>query len=190
MASVLKLNRNAATLLAVYDPVGAGVNSAQNVDSWNCQALTVCGFRQWVEHYQSGLSEWLEKWEIERLRKEKESREAALAAAREAANETNEATTEEVPESVFIMPDSLKQQEQNKLTSEKDVKVTKKKSSSSRKALKSGSVKSSRSSSKTKLKAKGSRSSSRNSDRGKKRPSQPDVTKPAEEEAEPEGSVQ
>ena len=37
MASVLKLNRNAATLLAVYDPVGTGVNAAQNVDSWNCQ---------------------------------------------------------------------------------------------------------------------------------------------------------
>ena len=96
----------------------------------------MCGFRQWVEHYQSGLSEWLEKWEIERLRKEKEAREAALAAAREAANETNEATTEEIPDSVFIMPDSLKQQEQNKSASEKDVKVTKKKSSSSRKALK------------------------------------------------------
>ena len=53
-----------------------------------------------------------------------------------AANETNEATTEEIPDSVFIMPDSLKQQEQNKSASEKDVKVTKKKSSSSRKALK------------------------------------------------------
>ena len=186
MASVLKLNRNAATVLAVYDPVGTGVNAAQNVDSWNCQgqvqnfifcqnfqnfgpklALTVCGFRQWVEHFQSGLSEWLEKWEIERLRKEKEAREAALAAAREvkgvtvdlcflqirpfglkslefekypseAANETNESTTELIPnpESVFIMPDSLKQQEQNKSASEKDVKVAKKKSSSSRKALK------------------------------------------------------
>ena len=52
VSSVLKLNRNGATILATYDPIGGGVNAAQNVDAWTCQALTVCGFRQWVEHYQ------------------------------------------------------------------------------------------------------------------------------------------
>ena len=166
---MLKLNRNGATLLSTYDPVGAvgEVNSAQNVDSWSCQALTVCGFRQWVEHFQSGLAEWLDAWEVDRLAREKAAREAALAAAREVVNleEQIDVENQPNPEAIFVMPDSLKRQELDKSDSQKDLKASKKKSSGSRKSLKSAKSSSSRSSSKTKLKAKSSRSSSRASDR-------------------------
>ena len=81
-----------ALVLMLLKMLTLGIVKVRSKISFFCQnfqnfgpklALTVCGFRQWVEHFQSGLSEWLEKWEIERLRKEKEAREAALAAARE-----------------------------------------------------------------------------------------------------------
>ena len=93
------------------------------------------------------------------MKKEKAAREAALAAAT-AETAENEPKAEELPnpETIFIMPDSLKKQELDKTESQKDLKPSKKKSSGSRKSLKS--PKSSRSSSKTKLKVcgRGSRS--------------------------------
>ena len=88
------------------------------------------------------------------MKKEKAAREAALAAAT-AETAENEPKAEELPnpETIFIMPDSLKKQELDKTESQKDLKPSKKKSSGSRKSLKS--PKSSRSSSKTKLKVRG-----------------------------------
>ena len=58
-SSTLKLSRDRGTIFSTYNPVGsAGVCKNQNVESWQCKVLSQCGFRQWIEHYQSELTEW------------------------------------------------------------------------------------------------------------------------------------
>ena len=158
--SMLKLSRDRGTILSTYNPVGSGLCKNQSVQSWETRVLSQCGFRQWIEHFQSELTEWLHQWEVDKKQKEEEERQrkAAELAAMEAELEAQESDMNSA-DHIFIMPDSLKKQDLEKKLASSKVELTKKKSS--RKSLK-GSAKSSRSSSKTKISnKKSSRSSSK-----------------------------
>jgi len=156
----MKLARDKGSLVTTYSPLGDGVNANQNVYSWQDKALTYCGFRQWIEHFQNELGDWLEQREIERKQKEEEEKRKAEELKKQEQIKQEEMNQDEQPgENIFIMPDSLKKSdlENTRMATESALKQKK----SSRKGLQSNSAKGSRSSSKTKVKKSTSRSSSR-----------------------------
>ena len=165
---LLPLNRENAAIVLCHDPLGQGSNANQNLTSWSETVISDLGFRQWMEHIQPSLSDWLRQWELEQTRLEllrQQEETARIEATRVSSGMLNQEPT--VDDTSFVLPGSLKALaiESAKAASESDLKRKK----SSRKSLtKSGknSRSSSRTNSKTKVK-KASRSSSRNSNASK-----------------------
>ena len=66
-------------------------------------------FRQWIEHFQNELGDWLEQREIERKQKEEEEKRQAEELKKQEQIKQEEMNQDEQPgENIFIMPDSLK----------------------------------------------------------------------------------
>ena len=66
-------------------------------------------FRQWIEHFQNELGDWLEQREIERKQKEEEEKRKAEELKKQEQIKQEEMNQDEQPgENIFIMPDSLK----------------------------------------------------------------------------------
>ena len=65
--------------------------------------------RQWIEHFQNELGDWLEQREIERKQKEEEEKRKAEELKKQEQIKQEEMNQDEQPgENIFIMPDSLK----------------------------------------------------------------------------------